>query len=265
MVIFLAAIMLFFIWCCPSVHVLILSSAVRCAIKSAMKDEVGITRPINGDESFPSCLGYTKKAKYDSTFRRVLDQNDTTLSGHTTVDGWRVLRYQKRVGYGKSCYRRVQNAVFDWEFESRNGNASLGIVSSALPSEKDVDVLATSTASPTTTKLLATFTGMRFPDPINSIFVVNPVHVVYEMRDLRQAPRSIVSSVAYATLSGHLLAGEERVTVRKGERDEVEVEILSFSRSTSSIVGKCIWPLIGRMQQQFFLSELYHLDKIAKY
>ena len=237
-----------------------------------MKEEVGITRPIVGDESFPSCLGYIKKAKYNSTFRRVLEQkNDTTIliSGHTTVDGWRVLRYQKRVGYGESCYRRVQTALFDWEFESKNGNLSLGIISSPLPSKKGMDVRSTSTttaSSPTTRNLLATFTEMKFPYPLNSIFVVNPVHVVYEIRDLRrQAPRSIVSCVAYATLSGHLLAGEERVTVRKGERDEVDVEIVSFSRSTPSIVGKCIWPIIGTMQQQFFISELYHLDKIAKY
>ena len=111
---------------------------------------------------------------------------------------------------------------------------------------------------------MATFSQIGFPKPMKSMFIVNPVHVIYEIKDAHRSRKCIYSSAAYATLSGHLLAGEERVTVQKGERDEVEIEILSFSRSTSSILGKCIWPLIGQMQQHFFLSELYHLDKVAK-
>ena len=224
-----------------------------------------MTRPLDGHDYLPTCLGFKKKARQNSVFSRDLwqggDQTGTTISGHTTVDGWRVLRYHKRVGYGNSCYRRVQTALFNWDFEAQYGNKSMGIVSSM---ENEIDVRSTSIANPTTRKLLATFTGMRCPGPLESIFVVNPVHVVYEIRNARHARKSIFSSVAYATLSGHLLAGEERVTVRKGENDDVDVEIVSFSRSTSSIVGKCIWPLIGRMQNHFFISELYHLDKIAK-
>ena len=84
--------------------------------------------------------------------------------------------------------------------------------------------------------LLATFTELRFPKPLKSIFVVNPVHVVYEVMDAPGDRNSLFSSAAYATLSGHL-AGEERVTVRKGAKDEVEVEIVFFSRSTRSTLG----------------------------
>jgi uncharacterized protein (UPF0548 family) len=54
--------------------------------------------------------------------------------------------------------------------------------------------------------------------------------------DAPGARNSLFSSAAYATLSGHL-AGEERVTVRKGAKDEVEVEIVFFSRSTRSTLG----------------------------
>ena len=67
-------------------------------------------------------------------------------------------------------------------------------------------------------------------------------------------------------MTGHLLSGEERVTVvwRKGAGGRVDIEIVSFSRSSPSLVGKIIWPLIGRMQTQFFVSELDHLDNVAK-
>lgn len=181
------------------------------------KDEVGITRPVVvvGDDSFPSCQGYTKKAKRSSKFRRMLGdgvghQNDAaaTISGHKTVDGWRVLRYHRRVGYGIRCYRRVQTALIDWDFEARHGNTSLGIISSALQPKNTFRVRSRRKARSTTKKLLATFTEMRFPEPLKSIFVVNPVHAVYEIVDSYQSPHSLFSSVAYATLSGHLLAGE---------------------------------------------------------
>jgi uncharacterized protein (UPF0548 family) len=175
-----------------------------------------------------------------------------------------VLRYHKRVGYGISCYRRVRRALFHWDFEARCGNKSMGIISSTLPLENEVDIRLENKASTTSKNLLATFTELRFLKPLKSIFVVNPVHVVYEVMDASGARNSVFSSASYATLSGHLLTGEERVTVRKGSNDEVEVEIVSFSRSTRSILGRCLWPLIGRVQQQFFLTELWHLDKIAK-
>jgi len=115
-------------------------------------------------------------------------------------------------------------------------------------------------------KLLATFSEFCFPNPFKSLFVVNPVHVVYEVKNTRSIPKCLASSTAYATLSGHLLAGEERVTVvwRKGMGGGVDIEIVSFSRAAPSVGGKLIWPLIGRMQKQFFLAELAHLDEVGR-
>ncbi|KAL7533823.1 hypothetical protein ACHAXR_005462 [Thalassiosira sp. AJA248-18] len=137
----------------------------------------------------------------------------------------------------------------------------MGILSSTQKTQlPDLDFKLNNVSSFTNPRrsLLATFTEICLPSPLKSIFVVNPVHVAYEVKDGRY------SSTAYATLSGHLLAGEERVTVRKGMGGEVEVEIVSFSRSSSSIGGKIIWPLIGRMQKQFFLSEMDHLYEVGQ-
>mmetsp|Transcript_12396 Transcript_12396/g.18588 ORF Transcript_12396/g.18588 Transcript_12396/m.18588 type:complete len:88 (+) Transcript_12396:2-265(+) len=84
------------------------------------------------------------------------------------------------------------------------------------------------------------------------------------MRDCRRTiPNNIVSSASYATLDGHLLAGEERVSVILRGNDAVDVDIVSFSRSAPSINGRIVWPFIGRMQKQFFLKEMEHLSRIA--
>mmetsp|Transcript_8627 Transcript_8627/g.14064 ORF Transcript_8627/g.14064 Transcript_8627/m.14064 type:complete len:262 (-) Transcript_8627:24-809(-) len=231
------------------------------------KDNVGITQPTKSRNPFPSCVGYPKKKKKHSTFhnqieRAISNDDTTTLCSSTDLNGWRILRFQKRVGYGKTCYRRVQNAVFNWDFEVQKGKKSMGILSAA-PNKSNI-------AGPGFTnqrrKLLATFTEVCLPNPLKSLFVVSPVHVVYEVKDARSIPRCLFSSTAYATLSGHLLAGEERVTVvwRKGMGDAVDIEIVSFSRAAPSIGGKLIWPLIGRMQKQFFLSEMDHLSRMQK-
>jgi uncharacterized protein (UPF0548 family) len=188
-----------------------------------------------------------------------------TICSSTTIDGWRVLRYQKRVGFGKNCYRRVRQAVLDWDFEAHEGNKYMGILP-VETSKKAVD-FCSNEAGPSffaRRHLLATFTGISFPRPLKSLFVVNPVHVVYEVKDSHIVPNCLFTTATFATLTGHLLAGEERVTVLIDAGNAVAVEILSFSRPAPSIKGKFIWPLIGRMQRQFFLCEIHHLDKIAK-
>ncbi|KAL3827221.1 hypothetical protein ACHAXA_006776 [Cyclostephanos tholiformis] len=229
-------------------------------------DEVGITRPTTGADPFPSCRGYTNKTMPDSSLVResrlegsFYDDDATIICSSTTIDGWRVLRYRKRVGFGRRCYRRVQHAMLDWDFEACDGNRCMGIFSTAKSNR------AAGLRFLTRRHLLATFTGISFPKPLKPLFVINPVHVVYEVKNSRRlVPTSLCSSTAYATLTGHLLAGEERVTVLLDAGDAVSVEILSFSRPTTTLKGKFIWPLIRGMQRRFFLAEIHHLEKIAQ-
>jgi len=234
-------------------------------IPKTHKEEVGITRPSirdDYDDIFPSCIGYLKKKRRKG--EQIIKENNnndiTTICSNKTVDGWRLLRFYKRVGCGKSCYRRVQEAVFNWDFTSHVGKKSKGIISAATECKRSINK--------TRKNLLATFTEIYIPRPLKSVFVVNPVHVVYDVKNHQKSTtkgRCISSCSAYATLSGHLLSGEERVSVVVWNRgkDEVYVEILSFSRASPSTVGRLIWPLIGGMQKNFFLEELDHLDKVA--
>lgn len=206
---------------------------------SFQSDAVGITKPSANNQSlFPSCVGYQSiKKKYTGSQPilnndRNIDTTRTTCSC-SVFDEWRVLKFVKRVGYGKECYKRVQKAAFNWDFEARVGRKSMGIVSvsTKLINTQSMDVQWQSHSTVPCTKprrsLLATFTEICLP--LKSVFVVNPIHVVYEMRDARKIPKCIYSSTSYATLRGHLLAGEERVSIvwRKGIDNAVDVEIVS--------------------------------------
>jgi uncharacterized protein (UPF0548 family) len=95
------------------------------------------------------------------------------------------------------------------------------------------------------------------------LYAVNPLMVVYDLVDQR-APGTTFTSTAYATLKGHWLRGEERVTValRDGS-EEVDVEILSISRAGPSLWAKSLWPFVGDMQSTFFERHLEHLARVG--
>ncbi|KAG7366742.1 DUF1990 domain containing protein [Nitzschia inconspicua] len=102
------------------------------------------------------------------------------------------------------------------------------------------------------------------PKPLRKkLYAVNPVMVVYDVVDQR-ARDCTFTSTAYATLKGHWLSGEERVSValRDGSQD-VDVEILSISRAGPSLWGKAVWSMVGKMQQTFFQEHLKHLEDTA--
>ena len=102
-------------------------------------------------------------------------------------------------------------------------------------------------------------------------YAMNPVASVYDIVDKRCSNGDVFTSTAYATVGDHLLSGEERVTVAMRHCSiaierlcPVHVEILSYSRSAPSFIGKMIWPFIGHTQKEFFSSEMEHLSGAGK-
>ncbi len=207
---------------------------------------------------------------------------------------WRILTYRKRVGRGKACYEKVRDAALDWEFQSADGSTGMLPVPDCNPSGYNFDMApiaysngkrysvrniddddeSNSNRVPNTysqssyrslgSRRLVSFASKSLPSFLRRrIYSINPVMVVYDVVDQR-APdgQTTFTSTAYATLKGHFLRGEERVTValRDGSQD-VEVEILSISRAGPGIVGKTLWPFIGKMQSNFFQQQLHHLSQ----
>jgi len=204
---------------------------------------------------------------------------------------WRILRYRKRVGRGMDCYRKVRDAALDWEFQSADGSTGMievpdvdprgesfesGILPKRSYSVQPIDD-DDSDSNPYSSSSLYRSLGSRrlvsfasqsiagFLPPFmrQRMYSINPVMVVYDLVDQR-APdgQTTFTSTAYATLKGHYLRGEERVTValRDGSQD-VEVEILSISRAGPGLLGKTLWPFIGKMQSNFFQQQLDHLSQ----
>jgi hypothetical protein len=99
--------------------------------------------------------------------------------------------------------------------------------------------------------------------PRIALYTLNPVMVVYDLLDQR-GPGTTYTSTAYATLQGHLLRGEERVTVAlRDDSDFVDVEILSYSKPAKGWRAKLVWPTIGNLQSSFFEHQLEYLEQVA--
>lgn len=107
------------------------------------------------------------------------------------------------------------------------------------------------------------------------VWVVNPVVETYRVADGGKISAPTQESlawaslpngdrhaaVAYTTLRGHLLAGEERLAVVGDKNDErVMVHILSVSRG-AGIMGRLCYPFIWPMQRRFFKAQLDSIEQ----
>lgn len=198
--------------------------------------------------------------------------------------------------------------------ENTSSNA-IQIWSSDLNGEAIVRMrkLATFTKMSILSGLQKQLKGLPFSIPSMSIYVVNPTAVIYDLvdervpsittrgRDINAGVGNTFTSTAYATLKGHLLCGEERVTVilrdnveDMNENDDftfpigksesersasipnrtsllhantggfVDVEIVSYSKAAPSMLGRLVWPFIGTKQDEFFKCEMDSLARAAK-
>jgi uncharacterized protein (UPF0548 family) len=209
---------------------------------------------------------------------------------------WRVLRYRSRVGRGSECYQRVRDAALQWEFSSpgqdkgmmqvtpcasssssnhhRGGRHGQGYTVLPLSELDDIYAPVTSDqimkiwSGPGRRLVSFTATGLDLRLPkwmprLPRLYSINPVAVVYDLVDER-GPATTYSATAYATVKGHLLRGEERVTVALRDSGHVDVEILSFSKPAASAKGRLVWPVIGGMQNTFFEQQMISLERVAQ-
>lgn len=143
------------------------------------------------------------------------------------------MRYRRKVGNGEQCYAKLRDAALQWEKMHEGSHwAGVRILEPKQRSLLEQQQHTTTVNKDNQTELmedpyaplpptvsenvmqiwshpggrkLATMSriGRKLP-----IWVVNPCVVVYELVDSK-AKEMTYSSTAYATLSGHLIAGEE--------------------------------------------------------
>ena len=208
--------------------------------------------------------------------------------GAPPAANWRICHYQRQVGYGRACYEAVRDQVLAWEFatpsvgmvaveqEPRRRGRTLrheinprGGYESVHTSDDDTNPHTwRSTASAmrlggdaqrlvTYSKCLPLGWGGKA-----ALWCANPVQVVYDIVDQR-GPSTTYTSSAYATTTGHWLAGEERLTVALRDEDgKVQVQLVSYSKP-KSLLTALTWPLVHRMQERFFQSQLQYLQDVA--
>ena len=133
---------------------------------------------------------------------------------------------------------------------------------------------------------LVTYTKRQILPFLPTLHVLNPVCVIYDVLDQKLVNtgawegktlhsnksfieqghhhhhhhhQAMFTSTAYGTLNKHLLVGEERVTVVIRPNGNVDVQVLSYSKPSSSILSRAIYPFVGNMQDAFFRSELDYI------
>jgi uncharacterized protein (UPF0548 family) len=203
----------------------------------------------------------------------------------TVMDkSWRMIRYRRTLGVGTAIYDAVRDACLDWEFASKGkGIVQLKVTSEPRELQRrehrggyevvhtrilgDGDMMCTpdSCRQLGAGRRLVTYTEASLKLKwLPRLCVVNPVMVVYDLVDQRAAGTTFTST-AYATMKGHWLSGEERMTVaHRDGTGNVDLEILSYSRPAPSLVGRLVWPFIGPFQTKFFESQMEQLERVAK-
>jgi len=205
---------------------------------------------------------------------------------------WRTVRIRRRVGRGWDCYQRVRDAALNWEFQSKKDGIRVVEPPSVapqhqnrrgytvLPMVQDVGVGVSGMRSNSIFPFQPTQSAMQiWSGPGRKLVtytrnlvwcVTNPVCVVYDWVDQRGSGATdgtVYTSTAYATGRGHWLVGEERVTVafRPGT-GAVDVELLSVSRPSKSLMGRFVWPFVTRkngLQERFFREHVRSLQEAA--
>ena len=236
--------------------------------------------------------------------------------------GWRVCRYRHSlVDCSDKAYRAAQRALIDWEFmasDIQSGLPQQGIVrvqnnhnhdngntsAQFIPSKHGHQLVTYTRLFPPKSKQYHTRPQSQSQEPQNPdvttnrqrrlgvlsrmwprhLYCVNPVQVAYTVLDQAGTNGCTFTSSAFATLQGHWLAGEERVTVIMRpmttstqtsssttfmsqrlslETVQVDIEILSFSKPGTRWM-RLVWPLLGNMQASFFQAQLAALANVAR-
>ena len=169
-------------------------------------------------------------------------------------DSFRCLSESITVGHGLKDFQRASEFMFAFEMIN------------ALPWAKVALSTETMETGIVVGSVLCTLVKCY-----KSAWTLNPCRVCYINRssDKRQ-PKNLlpkrrgvkqVDEIAYSTLDGHLIAGEERFRVSLMKNDDVIFDIYSFTKGAGA-VGTVAMPFIRPIQAVFFRDAVRSMKKI---
>ena len=103
----------------------------------------------------------------------------------------------------------------------------------------------------------------------NTMWTLNPCRISHLSRSGNASPISKlhgfkrVDRIAYSTVSGHLISGEERFRVVLAENDDVIFDIYSFTKGAGGL-GKLVMPFIRPIQRAFFRDVTLTMKKLIE-
>jgi len=268
---------------------------------------VGITNPSNqlSSPSSSSCKNDLMiSSPCSSTLLSSSNIEATIMNEFNKKDKkYRIIRFKKVVGKGDKTYQILKNAILQWSPTLQQNNwAGIHMIGSKnIKRIINEDVPCAPLPASVSDHVLQVWNNggrrlVTFSRVFGSrLFCMNPCLVIYDLVDEKQDDcDAIFTSTAYATLKGHFLCGEERVTVgiqnsynkklileasnnnfhfmsssssKEHDNDDdgqVFVEILSCSRPNTGILGNVMFHFVKNMQLRFFKSQLDTLQEIAK-
>jgi uncharacterized protein (UPF0548 family) len=176
-------------------------------------------------------IGEKKEAPYNHDFSGL----SCLESGAIIPKSFRLLNESIVIGHGPGDFERASKLMFSFDMVNAMRWANVVELSGAKKSDKAVGtVLCT---------LIKCF---------NSVWTLNPVRICHISRSSKTQSRvKRVDQIAYSTISGHLISGEERFRVTLENNNDVVFEIFSFTKG-AGFLGTLSMPLIRPIQSAFF-------------
>lgn len=151
---------------------------------------------------------------------------------------FRTLRESLVVGHGLKDFKRASELMFS--FDAVDALPWASIVTSTGVKRKD---LAVGTGLCTLIKCY------------KSVWTLNPCRITHLSRgkgtNMNSGGSKLVDQIAYSTVEGHLISGEERFRVTLENNGDVIFGIYSFTRGAGAI-GTLAMPFIRPIQSSFF-------------
>ena len=193
--------------------------------------------------SIASCeyLQDLKDAPFNHEYAGFSKQSD-----EAPCSSFRVLHTKSKIGEGKADFDKASKYLHSFEMINSLGWAEMV----TCPTLRPGDVIGT------------------LVNCYKLVWSLNPCRVTSVRRD------NNFSEVAFSTLSGHLIAGEERFRVTLDPDDNVYFSLFSFTKGASSgpgilgigggIVGKIAMPFIRPLQRTFFKNQLQAMSTLMR-